>query len=271
LSGNGSGRVEVKQACTVLYNDLPPLDSADLQERLASLVGPCQVEWAESSGSNVPLTAGLAQFEHHRIALIALNAPVKQDVLARTVGVSPMPEEVRDALWEHRAAIRLLYVGDDEVPAQQLTALYMVAGVLLEEGGLGILNERAAIAQPTELVKGYLAQLGREPLPLPMWIGVVTYVHEENSAAQRYLMRTYGLEQFALPELAAYFGDQGLADETYHLLLNVALYTIENGGQVQIAPGHTADFHRRTYLFTEPTGEDPQFNSPTGLRVLVEV
>src|SRR5947209_2888061 len=131
--------MEVKQACTVLYDTLPPLDSSVLQAGLEALVGPCQVECAASSGSNVPLTAGVAQFDQHRIAMIALNAPVKADVLARTVGVSPMPDELRVELMAHRAAIRLLYVGDDPEPSQQLTALYMMAGVLLHDGGLGIL------------------------------------------------------------------------------------------------------------------------------------
>ena len=36
-------------------------------------------------------------------------------------------------------------MGDPADPLAQLTALYMVAEALLAEGGLGILNERAAL------------------------------------------------------------------------------------------------------------------------------
>src|SRR5439155_425791 len=109
----------------------------------------------------------------------ALNAPVTKDVLARTVGVSPMPDELRRELIGHRAAIRLLYVGDAPEALDQLTALYAVAGALMQQDGLGIVNERAALAQPAELVDEYLPELGGNPPPLPLWIGVVTYGGEE--------------------------------------------------------------------------------------------
>lgn len=269
-SPNGE-RDRVQQACTVLYDELPSLDPSLLRETLAQVVGVNHVEWGAPSQSGLPVTAGVARFGSHRIVMLALDAPVKQDVLARTVGVSPMPAEQRRALMSHSAAIRLLYMGGSPDPLEQLTALYAVAWSLLAHGGLAIINERAALAQPTELVWEYLEQLGSDPPPLQMWIGVVTYNREEAGEQGRYLMRTYGMDQLDLPELALYLNDRADADKTYHVLLNVALYMLENTPRLQLEAGHTADFGNRTYLFTDPTTEGPEFTGPNGLLLLVGV
>jgi hypothetical protein len=271
-SPNGNGaRDEIKQACSILYVGLPQLDASRLQADLEAFVGEsCDVEWAPSN-SGLPLTAGLARWADHRVAMLALNAPVRQETLARTVAVSPMPDDLRAEMMEHKAAIRLLYVGDSESPLAQLTALYRVAVALLMRGGLGVLNERAALGQPSELVMSYLPQLGSDPPPLGLWIGAVTYERDGEGQARRYLMRTYGLEQFGLPELAIYMADQAEADDHFHTLLNVALYMVEGGPSLQLSAGHTAEFLKRTYLFTDPTAEGPEFASPTGLLLLIEV
>ncbi|HUP27313.1 MAG TPA: hypothetical protein VM409_02685, partial [Chloroflexia bacterium] len=150
------GGIVAKQACTVLYNRLPPLDAAHTEALLRLTVGGCKVEWANTSAGAAPMTAGLAQWAEHRVVMIALRAPVRQDVLDRTVAVSPMPEELRQYLLDHRAAIRLLYVGDHSEPLEQLTALYRVAGALLAQGGTGLLNERAALALPSALALTFL-------------------------------------------------------------------------------------------------------------------
>src|SRR4051794_9243034 len=121
-----ASRDQIKQACTVLYNQLPPLDPTILRESLEPLVGPCDAEWAEPVTTSLPMAAGVAQFGPHRIALIAIDAPVKDDIMARTVAVSPMPEEERIILMGHSASVRLLYVGSAPDPLDQLTALYAV-------------------------------------------------------------------------------------------------------------------------------------------------
>ncbi|MDQ3931106.1 MAG: hypothetical protein M3328_18415 [Chloroflexota bacterium] len=263
-------RVAVKQACTVLFDTLPPLDSALLQAVLQPSVGPCSVEWATSSGPDIPVLAGVAEFPPHRIAMIALKAPVKREVLDRTVAVSPMPGDLREGLMAHRATVRLLYVGDAEEPVAQLTALYRVATALVAQGGLGVLNERAALAQPAELVASYLPQLGSEVPPLGLWVGAVTFNLGEG-AGDDYLMRTYGMEQFSLPELGLYLRDSSTADTSYHILLNVCLYMVEGRGKLQMGAGNTVEFNKRTYLFTLPEETSPEFSSPSGLFLLREV
>jgi len=275
LPGNGAAApagLDVKQACTVLYNRLPPLQAAQTQALLSPVVGSdCRVEWAASSQSDVQMVAGLTQWDDHRVVMIALRAPVREEVLARTVAVSPMPEDLRAYLLNHKAAIRLLYVGDSEDRLEQLTALYRVAGALLAQGGLGLLNERAALALPAALAFTYLAQLGSPSPPIPLWTGAVTFNMEDDAAAQPYFLRTYGMEQLALPELGIFMPDRLLADEAYHTLINIALYVVESSPTLEIEAGHRTEFKGRTYLLTDPDMTGPEFTSPSGLLMLVDV
>jgi hypothetical protein len=270
LPGTGDGRAQVKQACTVLYGELPSLDVRPLQDALEAQVGRVNVEWAAPGSTNLPLTAGIVQFGPHRIAMLALNAPASEETLARTVAVSPMPEERRRELMNHKAVIRLLHIGEGGEALGQLTALYRVAGALLRQGGLGILNERAALAQPAELVETYLGLLGTETPPLSLWVGAISFSATEG-APGRFFMRTYGMEQFDLPELGMYYSDQSAADAIYHLLVNVGLYMVEGGPSLQIEPGQTAEFLKKSYLFTLPSESGPEFQAPNGLLLLVEV
>jgi hypothetical protein len=272
--GNGNGaseRVAVKQACTVLYDALPDLDPARLQSQLEPLVGPCSIDWDQKAARDgMPLVGGMAQFGSHQVAMLALNAPVMKEVLDRTVGVSPMPEDKRAQLLGHKAAIRLLYLGNAPEPLEQLTALYHVAGALLSEGGLGVLDERAALAQPAELVESYLPQLGGDPPLVPLWVGVVTF-DGGDEAVRRYLIRTYGMEQFGLTDLGLYLAGRSGADDAYHLLMNVCLYLVEGQPSLHIEAGHTAEFNGRTYLFTTPEEHGAQPADDGGLMLLVEV
>ena len=273
----GGGRTSVKQACTVLYNTLPPLEVEPLRSILQRLVGPCEVEWGGALGPDKPMVAGVVRFDGHQIVLIAFNTPVREEVLARTVGVSPMPEEQRQLLMAHRAGVRVLYAEGVSDPIEQLTALYQVATALLSQGGIGILNERAALAQPLDLLLNYLPLRADDTPPLPLWVGVVTFGIGGGADARvdeeppRYLMRIYGMEQLALPELGIYVQDRLLADEMYSALLNIALYIVEEGKKAQIGPGHRAEFRGHAYLFTDPDGEGFEFSSPTGMLLLVQI
>lgn len=273
--GNGRGkalRMDVKQACTVLYTGMPALDALRTEMVLRQLAGPSSVEWARVEANvEVPMVGGVARFDEHEIAMVALNAPVREEVLERTVGVSPMPDEQRALLMSHRAAIRLLYLGGSDDPVEQLTALYQVATALITQGGIGILNERAALAQPTELLAEYLPFRPEDTLPIPLWVGVVTFDVSEGLPYERYLLRTYGMEQFRRPELGIYMQDRSAADAAYHTLMNVGLYIVETGTRLEIGPGHHVDFKGRTYLFTDPDNNGFQFQSPTGFTLLVEV
>lgn len=273
-NGGDDGRVAVKQACTVLYNKLPPLESAPLRLILQRLVGPCEVEWGGTLGPNKPMVAGVVRYEEHEVVLIAFNTQVSDAVLSRTVGVSPMPEDQRQLLLSHRAAIRALYMKGSDSPVEQLTALYQVATALISQGGIGLLNERAALAQPVELLLNYLPLRHDDTeVPLPLWVGVVTFGMGESvdGTPQRYLMRTYGLEQFGVSELGIYLADRSIADDVYDVLLNFGLYLVEGGDKLNVAPGHRAEFRSQTYLFTDPDQQGVEFASPTGLLLLVPI
>jgi hypothetical protein len=272
-SSESGEQIPVRQACTVIYDALPPLDALVTETALQELVGPCEVEWANiGTGTDLSVVGGLARFDNHRVVMIALAAQVRPEVLAVTVGVSPMPEEERQAMLDHNAAIRLLYVGDATDPIGQLTALYQVAEVMLAEDGVGILNERAALALPAEIARIHMPQLGTDIPPLPLWTGVVTYsAGGESGGREGYLLRTYGLDQCNLPELAIFIKDRTLADTAYHILLNVGLYLVQGRPSLQVGIGDRVEFRDRTYLLTDPGYSAPEFAADTGLLLLVEV
>jgi hypothetical protein len=208
---------------------------------------------------------------NHRVVLLGMPAPVSKDALARTVEVSPMPEEMRVELMGHRGAVRLLYVGESDAPVEQLTALHSVAGALMAMGGMGLLNERAALALPATLARQYLSQLGEGTLPIELWVGAVTFRIDEagyEAEQSRYLMRTYGMEQMRLPDLGMIMREQSQADDAYRVLMNVCLYMAESATGEPLTGGDRVDFGGRTYLLTDP-GEDVGQFAPAGRVLLV--
>ncbi|MDQ6694580.1 MAG: hypothetical protein M3014_09205 [Chloroflexota bacterium] len=266
--GNPMERTTARQACTVLYKTLPPLNAAQSRIILGTMVGECLVEWAMIKVASAPMVGGVAQFGPHRIAMIALDAPVRPEVLAHTVAVSPMPEEQRQGLMGHGAAIRLLYLGDAPAPLEQLTALYQVGCMLLLQAeGLGMLNEHAALAVPTKLVFSLMPALGSRTPPMSLWVGAVTF----DMGERLYLVRTYGMHQMELPELAIYIKERAEADAAYHTLMNMGLYMAEGSTDRKIGKGDRADFKGHAYLLTDPQEEGPEYSGELGLLLLVEV
>jgi len=284
FGGNQESGIPVRQACTILYDALPDLKGTDLHAELENMVGPCTVEWAVIAPSaGAPAAAsmlgGVATFaaaggdSEHRVAMVALSVAVRPDVLDVTVGVSPMADEQREAFRTHGAAIRLFYMGDAVDPVEQLIALYSVAGAALRLDGIGIINERAALALPTDAAEVFLPQLNDEIPPIQLWTGALTFTvnTDADGKPNRFLLRTYGMDQCALPELGIRFTDLTLADDNYNALMNVCLYFVQHRNSVPLAVGDRVEFGSHTYLLTELDSDDWEAASPTGLLLLIEV
>jgi hypothetical protein len=284
FGGDQESGIPVRQACTVLYEALPDLKGTDLHAELENLVGTCTVEWAVIAPSaGAPAAAsmlgGVATFaaaggdSEHRVAMVALSVAVRPDVLDVTVGVSPMADEQREAFRTHGAAIRLFYMGDAVDPVEQLIALYSVAGAALRLDGIGIINERAALALPSDAAEVFLPQLNDEIPPIQLWTGALTFTvnTDADGKPNRFLLRTYGMDQCALPELGIRFTDLTLADDNYNALMNVCLYFVQHRNSVPLAVGDRVEFGSHTYLLTELDSDDWEAASPTGLLLLIEV
>jgi len=284
FGGNQESGIPVRQACTILYDALPDLKGTDLHAELENLVGTCTVEWAVIAPSaGAPAAAsmlgGVATFaaaggdSEHRVAMVALSVAVRPDVLDVTVGVSPMADEQREAFRTHGAAIRLFYMGDAVDPVEQLIALYSVAGAALRLDGIGIINERAALALPSDAAEVFLPQLNDEIPPIQLWTGALTFTvnTDADGKPNRFLLRTYGMDQCALPELGIRFTDLTLADNNYNALMNVCLYFVQHRNSIPLAVGDRVEFGSHTYLLTELESDDWEAASPTGLLLLIEV
>ena len=285
FGGNQENGIPVRQACTVLYEALPDLKGTDLHTELENLVGPCTVEWAViapaagAPASASPMLGGVAIFAasgtdiEHRVAMVALSVAVRPDVLDVTVGVSPMAAEQREAFRTHGAAIRLFYMGDAIDPVEQLIALYSVAGAALRLGGIGIINERAALALPSDAAEVFLPQLNDEIPPIQLWTGALTFTVNTDADGKptRFLLRTYGMDQCALPELGIRFTNLALADDNYNALMNVCLYFVQHRNTVPLTVGDRVEFGAHTYLLTDLESDDWDAASSTGLLLLIEV
>ncbi|MEO5953224.1 MAG: hypothetical protein ABIQ44_12230 [Chloroflexia bacterium] len=262
------------QACTVLYKTLPAFDAAALKAALHRLVGPCTFELSVLSPAGapgVPVTGGLAEFGDHRVALIALPYPVRKEILEVTVDVSPMPDAARRDFAGHGAAVRVLYVGSDPDPIEQLIALYHVAQLLLDIGGIRIINERAALAQPAEMIYTLAQHLGEDVPPIQLWTGAITFVLGENEEIPRYILRVFGMDQCGLPEVAIYIKSRSQADDAYHVLMNVCLYFVQSRLNFSLSVGDRVEFGGHTYLLTDPGVDSSEFASQTGILLLVDV
>ena len=93
----------------------------------------------------------------------------------------------------------------------------------------------------------------------------------EESGREGYLLRTYGMDQCSLPDLAIYIKDRTQPDTAYHILLNVGLYLVQGRPSLQVGIGDRVEFRDRTYLLTDPGYSTPEFASQNGLLLLVEV
>jgi hypothetical protein len=248
-------RVSAEQSCTLLFLKLPTLDDLEFEARLEQRVGPCYADVTRMSAST--LVAGTVTFENHRIVLLGMPMPASKEAMDRTVEVAPMPPERRAEMRAHHATVRLLYVGDSSDPLDQLGALHRIAAVLLSmDGNLGLLNERAALALPTDLARQYIDQLEVGVPAIQLWVGALTFpVGEKDQEPDRYIVRTYGMSQMRLPDLAMTIPRLEEADNAYHVLLNVCLYMAEDVAGEELGAGDRIDFSGRTYLLAEPHRE----------------
>jgi hypothetical protein len=92
-----------------------------------------------------------------------------------------------------------------------------------------------------------------------------------SAAGDQFLMRTYGMDQVNLPELAMYMADRAMADDVYHALINTCLYLVQGRPTLQLGVGDRVEFRSRMFLLSDPGREGPEFASETGLLLLVEV
>jgi len=130
------------------------------------------------------------------------------------------PCQTRQEMLDHGAAIHPPIWAEADDPVEQLTALYRVAGVLLEEGWPSN-HQRARRPRPYQSWPGCISTVGaaRCASHITLWTGVVTYKAGNEERARGYLLRTYGMDQCSLPSGDLHPGTHAWADGTLHPLL----------------------------------------------------
>lgn len=208
---------------------------------------------------------GEVAYEHHRLHIAGLSMPLPQDVIDRTVMVSPWQAQIKAAMRHHRSQISLVYAGSEPNPVEQMTALYTLAGALENEDLLGIVNINAWTAHPPAdfLSPDSIAQY-RQHIPFNLWFGYVRFYIDDYS----YWLTTKGHHIFDVPDLAAFVGPGDDPNALVNLFINVFYYLYEQ--DVVVTAGDTLEISGsgQQLRFSEVTEFTDILIGPSGTLVI---
>lgn len=206
---------------TVAFASLPTLP---LSKVLGVRLGE-DVHIQEEAGSTTALLAEVT-FEGHSVQLAALESPVPEDVLLRTLDLSPWDPDFQDWVRARQQAHWLVrYGGVHTRGEEQYLALYRflacLADLPVDQQPLALLNEPAYTAHPFHFVQHVASHplTAREVPPAEFWTGCNGFDLETGM-----WLLSRGYRFFQQPELA-YFPQSGESlDHAYNLLHEVFLY-----------------------------------------------
>ncbi|MCB2210199.1 hypothetical protein KQH62_04835 [bacterium] len=168
---------------------------------------------------------GELRFGDHLIRIAGLPNPLPQEIVNRTIHVSPWQPQIRSAMRQHRSHLSLVYAGESPSPTAQMIALYQAAAALRNENMLGIVNENAWTAHPPAdfLDPDHLASY-KDQLPFILWIGYVKFYLDR----ERYWLVTKGHHVFDVPDLASLVTDAAEEENTINRFTKIFYYIYEN-------------------------------------------
>jgi hypothetical protein len=172
---------------------------------------------------------GEINFGQHTIQIAGLSNPLPNEVLDRTVHVSPWQPQIKAAMRQHRSHLTLVYAGSHPDPVEKMLSLYQLAFALENENLLGIVNEPAWTAHPPAdfLTPSHLATYRKE-LPFILWVGYVKFYLDPN----QYWLVTKGHQIFDVPDLAILVTDPANEEDAINRLTNIFYYIYEEDANV---------------------------------------
>ncbi|RYX82744.1 DUF4261 domain-containing protein [bacterium] len=185
---------------------------------------------------------GQVEWGPHRVELVAFGVPMPAEVVERCVTPAAYSPEDKERARGQRAHALLYYKGSAVNMNEQFVAVALVAGALCREGALAILNEGAHTAVPAILFTSQFtfgtnispSQFLRSMPPLYLFAGFVKY---EVEGFDGLWIRTHGLEEFGLPNLATHARGHEQSEEVFDIFCNVASYMMAQGPVLEA--GHT--------------------------------
>lgn len=206
---------------------------------------------------------GLVGWDKHVVRLVGFNAPYPNASLELCVAPAHYPATVKDEIRAHASHIILYYAGVEEDVLEQYVALAAVAGALTGFGAMAVLNEHAHASLPAGVFD--VESLGEDSLDilrtLPLNMLFCGFVKYEVEGVQGVWMRTYGADQFGLPDFAALA--QGHHEGEYYsdIFNNIMGYMRESGAE--LAAEHTMQIGENAYMkLRAPTQEEYYLDGP---------
>ena len=186
----------------------------------------------------------LGQFEWgaHRVEVVAFGLPMPAEVVEKCVAPAAYQEEDKARARSQKAHALLYYKGKAVNMTEQFVAVALIAGALCAENGLAVLNEGAHTSMPATLfapdftVRNNItpARFLRGLAPLDLFAGFVKYQVE---GVPGIWMRTYGMDEFDLPNLATHASGHDQSSRVFDIFCNVTSYLLVQGPV--LAAGHT--------------------------------
>ena len=205
------------------------------------------------------------RFGEHLIRVAGLPNPLPQDVVDRTIHVSPWQPQIRAAMRQHRSHLSLVYAGTHPDPVEKMIALYRVAFAFENENLLGVVNEHAWTAHPpADFLSPDRIVTYRDEIPFILWIGYVKFYLEPS----QYWLVTKGHHIFDVPDLTSLVSDPGDEEGTINRFIDIFYYLYEN--DVEVVAGDTLELATSgEKLQLEEVTENPEWlMGPSGTLVV---
>ena len=248
--------------------DLPTPKAARLVERMPYFPTDVQesptLTWTRQSPHS---SLGSAAFGGHQLQMAGLAVPLPPDVVDRTVMVSPWQPQIKAAMRQHRAHIRLVYAGGHADPVEGMLALYALAGAFESEDLLGVVNPNAWSAHPpADFLSPARLDQYRLEIPFNLWIGYVRFYTDDQS----FWLVSKGHHIFDVPDLA-YFVEPGQEPESI-ITLFINLFHHLYQQDVFVTAGDTLEIRGsgQQLQFSEVTELIEDLMGPSGTLVITQ-
>ena len=224
-----------------------------------------QVSWQVQDSEKC---LGECRFGEHAIRIIGVAQPLPNECIDRTIHVSHWQAQIKSAMRQHAAHLKLLYTGTHPDPAEKMIALYSLAHAFENENLLGIVNEKAWTAHPAgEFLSPEMVLSYRQEFPIFLWVGYVKFFVDK----KRYWLATKGHHIFDVPDLACFIESEAEGTVIPDQFSNIFYYLYENDVVVTTSDtleiGQTGQYLR----FGEVPEEAAYLLGPSGTLVIDKI
>lgn len=210
---------------------------------------------------------GRITLNEHILHVAGLAMPLPQEVIDRTIMVSPWGAQIKAAMRQHRVHLSLVYGSGHHDPIEQMVALYQAASIFENEDLLGMVNANAWTAHPpADFTSVERINRFREEIPFKLWFGYVRFYIDHEA----FWLVTKGHHVFDVPDLAYFVRPGEDADAVINMLINVFYYLYEE--DVAVVAGDTLQFSGSSHqlVFREVTELVEDLMGPAGTLVIAK-